>query len=284
MDDVEPMRKFSVGSVELGEELVFIAGPCVIEERDLTLRIAEGLAGLAVERGVGLIFKASYDKANRTAPSSFRGPGLDKGLKILAEVRETTGLPLLTDVHSPEEAQAAGEVVDCLQVPAFLCRQTDLITACARTGKPINVKKGQFLAPDDTHHIVAKLTGAGCDRVILTERGFSFGYHDLVVDLRSLSVMRDTGALVCYDATHSLQQPGGASGRTGGLRHLVPPLARAAVAFGVDAVFAETHPDPSHAKSDPATVWPLDTFGRLLDQLLALDELRRELGELNAGV
>ncbi len=281
---MEPMRKFSVGSVELGEELVFIAGPCVIEERDLTLLIAESLAGLAAERGVGLVFKASYDKANRTSLSSFRGPGLDEGLKILAEVRDVTGLPVLTDVHSPEEARAAGDVIDCLQVPAFLCRQTDLVIACARTGKPVNVKKGQFLAPDDTHHIVAKLTGAGCDRIILTERGFSFGYHDLVVDLRSLSVMRETGALVCYDATHSLQQPGGTSGRTGGLRHLVGPLARAAAAFGVDAVFAEAHPDPPRAKSDPATVWPLDTFGRLMDQLLAIDNLRRELGELDGRV
>lgn len=284
MDGVEPMRKFNVGLVELGEGLVFIAGPCVIEERELTLRIAVSLAGLAAERGVGLVFKASYDKANRTSPASFRGPGLDEGLRILSDVREETGLPVLTDVHTPGEAAAAGEVVDCLQVPAFLCRQTDLIVTCAGTGKPVNVKKGQFLAPDDTRHVVAKLTGAGCDRIILTERGYAFGYHDLVVDLRSLSAMRDTGALVCYDATHSLQQPGGASGKTGGLRCLIPPLARAAVAFGVDAVFAETHPDPHSAKSDPATVWPLESFGRLMDQLLAVDELRRELGELDAEV
>ncbi|MCX7021453.1 MAG: 3-deoxy-8-phosphooctulonate synthase [bacterium] len=277
---MEPRRQFNVGPVELGRDLVFIAGPCVVEDRDSTLRVAERLADLAMERGCGLIFKSSYDKANRTGGESFRGPGLEEGLRVLVEVREATGLPVLTDVHSPEEARAAGEVVDCLQVPAFLCRQTDLITACALTGKPVNVKKGQFLAPDDTRHIVAKLTAAGCDRIILTERGYAFGYHDLVVDLRSLAVMRETGALVCYDATHSLQQPGGSSGQTGGLRAFVPPLARAAAAFGVDALFAETHPDPSRAKSDPATVWPLDGFGRLMDQVLAVDGLRRELEKL----
>jgi len=277
---MEPQRQFKIGPVELGRELVFIAGPCVIEDRDSTLRVAERLFDLAMERGCGLVFKSSYDKANRTGGDSFRGPGLEEGLRVLAEVREATGLPVLTDVHSPEEARAAGEVVDCLQVPAFLCRQTDLITACAGTGKPVNVKRGQFLAPDDTRHIVAKLTAAGCDRIILTERGYAFGYHDLVVDLRSLAVMRETGALVCYDATHSLQQPGGTSGMTGGLRGFVTPLARAAAAFGVDALFAETHPDPPRAKSDPATVWPLDTFGQLMDQILAVDGLRRELEKL----
>ena len=281
---MEPQRQFNVGPVELGRELVFIAGPCVIEDRDSTLRVAERLAELARERGCGLIFKSSYDKANRTGGGSFRGPGMEEGLRVLAEFREATGLPVLTDVHSPEEARSAGEVADCLQVPAFLCRQTDLVTACARTGKPVNVKKGQFLAPDDTRHVVAKLTAAGCDRIILTERGYAFGYHDLVVDLRSLAVMRETGALVCYDATHSLQQPGGSTGQTGGLRVFVPPLARAAAAFGVDALFAETHPDPPRAKSDPATVWPLDTFGRLMDQVLAVDRLRRELGRLGPDV
>ncbi|HUT99643.1 MAG TPA: 3-deoxy-8-phosphooctulonate synthase [bacterium] len=281
---MEPLSVFNVGTVELGRELVFIAGPCVIEDRDSTLRVAERLADLAMERGCGLIFKSSYDKANRTGGESFRGPGLEEGLRVLVEVREAIGLPVLTDVHSPEEARAAGEVVDCLQVPAFLCRQTDLVTACALTGKPVNVKKGQFLAPDDTRHIVAKLTSAGCDRIILTERGYAFGYHDLVVDLRSLAVMREIGALVCYDATHSLQQPGGASGQTGGLRAFVPPLARAAAAFGVDALFAETHPDPPRAKSDPATVWPLNSFGRLMDQILAVDGLRRELGKLGPDV
>jgi len=281
---MEPLSVFHIGPVELGRELVFIAGPCVIEGRDSTLRIAERLFDLARERGCGLVFKSSYDKANRTAGSSFRGPGLEEGLRILAEVREATGLPVLTDVHSTEEARTAGGVVDCLQVPAFLCRQTDLVTACAETGRPVNVKKGQFLAPDDARHIVAKLTGAGCDKILLTERGFAFGYHDLVVDLRSLAEMRRTGALVCYDATHSLQQPGGSSGLTGGIRSLVPPLARAAAAFGVDALFAETHPDPLRAKSDPATVWPLDTFGQLMDQLLAVDRLRREFGELMSDV
>jgi 2-dehydro-3-deoxyphosphooctonate aldolase (KDO 8-P synthase) len=281
---VEPLKRFSIGGVGLGDRLVFIAGPCVVEDRDSTLRIAGRLAALSAERGVGLVFKASYDKANRTSGESFRGPGLQEGLRILSDVRDATGLPVLTDVHSPEEALTAGEVVDCVQLPAFLCRQTDLVTACARTGIPVNVKKGQFLAPDDTRHVVAKLTGAGCDRIILTERGFAFGYHDLVVDLRSLSAMRETGALVCYDATHSLQQPGGSSGLTGGLRCLVAPLARAAAAYGVDAIFVETHPDPPRARSDPATVWPLDSFGRLLDQLLALDGLRRELGELTCDV
>ena len=274
------MTPFNIASVKLGPGLVFIAGPCVIESRDHTLRIAERLRSLAEERGVGLVFKASYDKANRTSLTSFRGPGREEGLRILAAVRDETGLPILTDVHSPADARAAGEVVDCLQVPAFLCRQTDLIVAAARTGKPVSVKRGQFLAPDDTVHIVNKLRESGCEHPLLTERGYAFGYHDLVVDLRALTAMKATGAAVVFDATHSLQQPGGASGLTGGLRELTLPLARAAVAYGVDAIFAETHPDPPNAKSDPATVFPLEHFGRLMDQLIAVDELRRRLGEV----
>ncbi len=271
------MNPFNIASVKLGEQLVFIAGPCVIESHDHTLRIAERLRSLAEERNVGLVFKASYDKANRTSLTSFRGPGRDEGLRILAAVRDATGLPLLTDIHSPADARAAGEVVDCLQVPAFLCRQTDLIVAAAGTGRPVSVKRGQFLAPDDTVHIVNKLRESGCAHPLLTERGYAFGYHDLVVDLRALTAMKATGAAVVYDATHSLQQPGGASGLTGGLRELTLPLARAAVAYGVDAIFAETHPDPPNAKSDPATVFPLEQFGRLMDQLLAVDEVRRRL-------
>jgi len=271
------MNPFNISSVKLGEQLVFIAGPCVIESHDHTLRIAERLRSLAEERSVGLVFKASYDKANRTSLTSFRGPGRDEGLRILAAVRDETGLPLLTDIHSPADARAAGEVVDCLQVPAFLCRQTDLIVAAAQTGKPVSVKRGQFLAPDDTVHIVNKLRESGCANPLLTERGYAFGYHDLVVDLRALTAMKATGAAVVFDATHSLQQPGGASGLTGGLRELTLPLARAAVAYGVDAIFAETHPDPPKAKSDPATVFPLEQFGRLMDQLMAVDELRRRL-------
>jgi 2-dehydro-3-deoxyphosphooctonate aldolase (KDO 8-P synthase) len=276
----QPRDSFSIGDVELGGRLVFIAGPCVIEGRDFLLGLAEALAGLARERGVGLIFKASYDKANRTSIDSFRGPGLEEGLKLLDDVAEAAGLPVLTDVHSPAEARTAAKVVDALQVPAFLCRQTDLISAAGAAGKPVNVKRGQFLAPDDTDHVVAKLLAAGCDEIILTERGYTFGYHDLIVDLRSLVRMRRSGALVCYDATHSLQQPGGAAGRSGGLRRLAPPLARGAVACGVDAVFCEVHPDPAHARSDAATQLPLERFGALIDQLRALDELRRELGEL----
>jgi 2-dehydro-3-deoxyphosphooctonate aldolase (KDO 8-P synthase) len=276
----EPANRFQVGPVELGRRLALIAGPCVIEDRGFLLRLAEKLARVAAELEVGLIFKASYDKANRTSGSSFRGPGLEEGLRLLAEVRESTGLPVLTDVHSPTEAAASGEVVDIVQVPAFLCRQTDLVEACAATGLPVNVKRGQFLAPDDTAHIVGKLLDGGCRRIILTERGYSFGYHDLVVDLRALTAMRSTGALICYDATHSLQQPGGATGHSGGLRRLAPPLARAAVAYGVDTVFCEVHPDPQRAKSDAATQLPLERFAEFAGQLLAFDALRRELGEI----
>lgn len=280
MATMNPSGRFSVGEVRLGDGLALICGPCVIEEREGLLRLAEALAATARSLGLGLIFKASYDKANRTAGRSYRGPGLEEGLRLLEAVREATGLPVLTDVHTTEEAAAAGEVVDALQVPAFLCRQTSLIEACAETGLPVNVKRGQFLAPDDTAHIVEKLLSRGCAEIILTERGYSFGYHDLVVDLRSLTLMRATGALVCYDATHSLQRPGGAAGHSGGLRSLAPPLARAAVAYGVDLVFCEVHPEPGRALSDAATQLPLDHFAAFARQLKAVDELRRELGEI----
>jgi 2-dehydro-3-deoxyphosphooctonate aldolase (KDO 8-P synthase) len=232
-----------------GGELLLIAGPCVIEGEDFTLRHARRVADLSQKHGLPAVFKCSFDKANRTSGKSFRGPGLTEGLRVLAKVKAETGLPVLTDVHAEEQCAAAAAVVDVLQIPAFLCRQTDLILAAGRTGRAVNVKKGQFLAPEDMKNVVDKLRETGCRQILLTERGASFGYHNLVVDMRGLTVMRQF-APVCFDATHSVQQPGSQGSATGGDRSLAAPLARAAAAVGIDALFCEVHEDPDRALSD----------------------------------
>jgi 2-dehydro-3-deoxyphosphooctonate aldolase (KDO 8-P synthase) len=269
--------RLEIGPVVIGggAPLAVIAGPCVIESRDSALRHGERLAAIARDLGIGLIFKASYDKANRTSGGSFRGIGRDEGLAILAEVRAATALPVLTDVHERDDIAAVAEVVDVLQTPAFLCRQTDFIQAVARTGKPVNIKKGQFLSPWEMQHVVAKARDVGNARVLVTERGASFGYQNLVSDMRSLVVLGETGCPVVFDATHSVQLPGGAGTASGGQREFVPALARAAVAVGVDAVFLEVHEDPSRALSDAATSYPLAALPALLETLRAIDRAAR---------
>ena len=248
-------------SVVIGDGgLTLIAGPCVLEEPDRVLRIAEGLAQACADEGVGLVFKASFDKANRTSGNSPRGPGLDRGLAMLERVRNAIGAPVTTDVHLPRQAAAVADVVDLLQVPAFLCRQTDLLHACAATGRPVNVKKGQMVDPRTMGHAVAKLRAAGDGGVLLTERGTTFGHGDLVVDYRGLLWMREHEVPVVFDATHSVQRPSAGPGRSGGDRALAPALARAAVAIGVDALFAEVHDEPEAAWSDAATQLPLSGF------------------------
>lgn len=262
--------------IGLNEPLFVIAGPCVIESEALVLGVAERLRTIADRLGMLIIFKSSFDKANRSSNSSFRGPGLDEGLRILEKVRAETGLPLLTDVHDAEQVRAAAEVVDIVQTPAFLARQTDLIEAAGACGKVANIKKAQFMAPHDMAHVVAKARGAaeaiGREaRVIVTERGTSFGYNNLVTDLRGLVIMRDTGCPVVFDATHSVQLPGGRGASSGGQREFVPVLARGAVAVGVAGLFMETHPDPANALSDGPNAWPLDRLEPLLAELQALD-------------
>jgi 2-dehydro-3-deoxyphosphooctonate aldolase (KDO 8-P synthase) len=259
---------------------VFFAGPCVIESRAHALKMAKELRKVFADAGVAdrLVYKSSFDKANRSAGASFRGPGIERGLAILSEVKEKTDLPILTDVHEPEQCAIVAEVADVLQIPAFLCRQTDLILAAAATKKAVNVKKGQFLAPDDCRQIVDKCHAAGNTNVMLTERGTTFGYHNLVVDFRGLPMMRALGVPVIYDATHSLQLPGGLGKETGGSREYAPPLARAAASVGVDGYFFEVHDNPAHAKSDRATQLPLASLPKFLSDLLAFDELRRTTG------
>ena len=252
-----------------GRPLVFIAGPCVIESPEHVLRMARTLRGIAAELGLTLVFKASYDKANRSSLESYRGPGMDEGLAALAEARRATGLAVLTDVHEPEQAAVAAAVVDVLQVPAFLCRQTDLLLASGATGKPVNVKKGQFMAPHDMAHPVDKVRSTGNRAVTLTERGSSFGYNNLVVDLRSLAIMRRI-APVIFDVTHSLQLPGGLGNATGGVKEFALHLARGAVAAGCDGIFAEVHDDPAHALSDAPTQLSIDEFRTLVTQVLAI--------------
>ena len=253
-----------------------IAGPCVIESRDLALEVAERVKAITDPLGIRYIFKASYDKANRSSGGSFRGPGVEGGLEVLAEVKRTLNLPVLTDIHESQQAAAVAEVVDVLQIPAFLCRQTDLLLAAAEavrgTEKVINVKKGQFLAPWDMAQVVKKLRDAGVDNLWLTERGSSFGYNTLVVDYRGLPQMQELGCPVIFDATHSVQQPGGRGTSTGGQREFVAPLARAAVAVGVDGLFMEVHPDPDNALSDGPNMVPLHRLDALLRQLLAIRE------------
>jgi 2-dehydro-3-deoxyphosphooctonate aldolase (KDO 8-P synthase) len=267
----------TAGAVTIGSgrSLAFICGPCVIESEAHAVETALELRDIAARAGVPLVFKASYDKANRTSLSSFRGPGLDAGLKTLAEVGARTGLPLLTDIHEAAHAAPAAGVVDVLQIPAFLCRQTDLLVAAAVTGKTVNVKKGQFLAPRDMRHVVAKLEGAGARGILLTERGSTFGYNNLVVDMRALPMMRELGRPVVFDVTHSLQLPGAGDGVTAGLAEYIEPLARAGVAVGVDAVFLEVHQDPSRARSDAANALRLDRLEGLMRQLVELDRIAK---------
>ncbi|WP_137861300.1 MULTISPECIES: 3-deoxy-8-phosphooctulonate synthase [unclassified Sphingomonas] len=266
---------------EIGNDrrLFLIAGPCVLESEQLALDIASTLATLARRLGILVIFKASFDKANRTSRASFRGPGLDQGLEILAKVRAETGLPVLTDVHEVWQVAPVAQVADVLQIPAFLARQTDLITAAGRSGRPVNIKKGQFMAPSDMAHVrdkaarAAAEAGLGEDRFLLCERGTCFGYNNLVNDMRGLAIMADTGAPVVFDATHSVQLPSGQGDRSGGERGFVPLLSRAAVACGIAGLFLETHPDPDSALSDGPNAWPLAQMEPLIEQLLALDAL-----------
>ena len=265
------MKQVKVGGVVFGgKRLAFIAGPCVIESVAGTMDLAARLVRLARELDVPLVFKASFDKANRTSVDSYRGPGLAEGLAVLKEVRDRFGVPVLTDIHEPGQAAVAAEFVDILQIPAFLCRQTDLVVAAAETGKVVNVKKGQFVSPWDMEHAVNKLRGAGTEKILLTERGASFGYNNLVVDMRALPVLRGLGCPVIYDATHSVQLPGGAGGSSGGQREFIPPLARAAMAAGIDGLFLEVHPDPDRALCDGPNSLPLAGVEGLLRQLLAI--------------
>ncbi|MCH8997483.1 MAG: 3-deoxy-8-phosphooctulonate synthase [Proteobacteria bacterium] len=271
-------RHVQIGDLTLGNDrpLVLIAGPCVLESRAHALEMSRALAEMAAKLGIGLIYKTSFDKANRTSLKSDRGLGLEEGLPILAEVRAVSGLPVLTDVHAPEQCAPVAEVVDVLQIPAFLCRQTDLLVAAAQTGKAINVKKGQFLAPWDMKNVVAKIDGAGNANVLVTERGASFGYNTLVSDMRSLPIMAaETGCPVVFDATHSVQQPGGQGTTSGGQREFVPVLARAAVAVGVAAVFMETHQDPDNAPSDGPNMVPLEEMPALIETLLEFDRIAK---------
>ncbi len=264
-------------AVELGARapLALIAGPCVVEGREFTVELAGRLHEICIARQLPFVFKASYDKANRSSLASVRGPGRDSGLEILAAVRRALGVPVTTDVHLPEDAAQVADVVDLLQIPAFLCRQTDLLVAAARTGRPVNVKKGQFVAPDDMANVVTKLTSSGAAGVVLTERGTSFGYHMLVNDMRGLPIMRRLGVPVVFDATHSVQLPGGLGHASGGQREFVEPLARAAVAVGVDALFLEVHPDPEHAPSDGPNAVRLSDLPALLDRVCAIDRAAR---------
>jgi 2-dehydro-3-deoxyphosphooctonate aldolase (KDO 8-P synthase) len=277
MPGVEPVELAPgvwIGGIGGGGPLPVIAGPCVIESEELVVGMARRLAAMAGRLGVPLIFKSSFDKANRSSLGSFRGPGLEEGLRILGIVKKETGLPVLTDVHEPHQCQPAAEVCDVLQIPAFLCRQTDLVVAAAQTGRAVNVKKGQFMAPDDLLKIVEKARASGSGGVTVTERGVSFGYHNLVVDMRSFAMLHEDGIPVIYDVTHSLQLPGGGA-ESGGLRRYAEPLARAAVAAGADGVFLEVHPDPEHARSDAAVQLDPERAERLLASLIAV---RRVVG------
>ena len=264
-----------IGNFTFGNgELALMAGPCSLESLELGLEVARTMKNLCAERGVFYIFKASFDKANRTSISSWRGPGLEKGLKWLAKIKEDLKIPVMTDIHEHWQAEEAGKTADIIQIPAFLCRQTDLLTAAAMTGKVLNIKKAQFLAPEDMANVVEKCREAGNGRVLLCERGTSMGYHRLVVDMSSLVTMRALGCPVVFDATHSVQKPGALGGASGGDRSMALPLARAAAAVGIDALFVETHPDPDSAKSDGPNMIPLSEMGDFLDQVLAIHKAR----------
>ncbi len=271
-------RTVRIGAIEVGNDrpFVLIAGPCQIESRGHALEVATGLAAISSRTGVPVIYKSSFDKANRTSATAARGIGIEQGLAILAEVRDVTGLPVLTDVHTAEQCVQAARAVDVLQIPAFLCRQTDLLIAAGETGRAINVKKGQFLAPWDMVNVAAKIAGTGNRNILLCERGASFGYNTLVSDMRSLPIMARTGYPVVFDATHSVQQPGGQGTSSGGQREFAPVLARAALAVGVAAVFIETHPDPDQAPSDGPNMIPLRQMEALVTRLLAFDRLAKQ--------
>ena len=262
------MKDIKVGNVIFGKDnLGIIAGPCVIENRDHSLEMSYGIKEVSEDVGIPIIFKSSFDKANRTSIKSFRGPGIQEGMRILSDVKTETGLKVLTDIHSPDQAGLVSDVVDIIQIPAFLSRQTDLLIAAAKTGKPINIKKGQFLAPWDVEHIVKKMEESGSQNILLTDRGTQFGYNNLVADMRAIPLMKQFGYPVIFDATHSAQLPGGSGGHSSGMRDMIPTLARAAVAAGCNGVFMEVHNNVDKAKSDAATQWPLDKLASLLIEL-----------------
>ena len=262
------MRDIKVGNVIFGKDnLGIIAGPCVIENRDHSLEMSYAIKEVSDDVGIPIIFKSSFDKANRTSIKSFRGPGIQEGMRILSDVKTETGLKVLTDIHSPDQAGLVSDVVDIIQIPAFLSRQTDLLIAAAKTGKPINIKKGQFLAPWDVEHIVKKMEESGSQNILLTDRGTQFGYNNLVADMRAIPLMKQFGYPVIFDATHSAQLPGGSGGHSSGMRDMIPTLARAAVAAGCNGVFMEVHNNVDQAKSDAATQWPLDKLATLLIEL-----------------
>jgi 2-dehydro-3-deoxyphosphooctonate aldolase (KDO 8-P synthase) len=271
------VKEVVVDSIKIGEgnPLVLIAGPCVIEDKESCCKVAEMLVSIAKKHSIPFIFKTSYDKANRTSAHSFRGPGLRKGLEILKSIKEGLGVPILSDVHCVEEVEQVAKVVDVIQIPAFLCRQTDLVQKVASTQLVVNVKKGQFLAPQDIKYVVEKITLCGNERILLTERGTTFGYNNLVVDMRSISIMRSIGFPVLFDATHSVQLPGGAGSQSSGEREFVFPLARAAVAAGCDGLFVEVHPQPDAALCDGANMLSIEELQKLLPQTMAIDELMR---------
>lgn len=262
------MRDIKVGNVIFGKDnLGIIAGPCVIENRDHSLEMSYAIKEVSEDVGIPIIFKSSFDKANRTSIKSFRGPGIQEGMRILSDVKTETGLKVLTDIHSPDQAGLVSDIVDIIQIPAFLSRQTDLLIAAAKTGKPINIKKGQFLAPWDVEHIVKKVEESGSQNILLTDRGTQFGYNNLVADMRAIPLMKQFGYPVIFDATHSAQLPGGSGGHSSGMRDMIPTLARAAVAAGCNGVFMEVHNNVDKAKSDAATQWPLDKLATLLIEL-----------------
>lgn len=279
------VKKVKVGDITIGEgRFVLVAGPCVLESLELALEVAAEVKNMCDDLGLAYIFKSSFDKANRTSIHSFRGPGLDVGLGWLEQVKSRLGVPVLTDIHESNQAELAAQVVDVIQIPAFLCRQTDLLVSAAETGKPLNIKKAQFMSPYDIRFVLEKARESGNDKVILCERGVAFGYNELVVDFRSIPIMRSFGCPVMFDATHSVQMPGGLGGVSGGDRRFVSPLARAAVSIGIDALFMEVHPSPNEAKSDGPNMIALSDLRDLLGQLVALDDLvKGKLGYVDVG-
>ncbi len=268
-----PDDRYLVGP---GRPLLLLAGPCVLESGELAWDIAREMKAICARLGISYVFKASFDKANRTSLESFRGPGLENGLRQLGRIRSEVGVPVVSDIHESSQVEMAADLLDIIQIPAFLCRQTDLLVAAAKSGVTVNLKKGQFVAPWDMVHAVGKIRAAGCDRLLLTERGTSFGYNNLVVDMRSLPVLRQMGCPVIFDTTHSVQLPGGQGASSGGQREFIPPLARAAMGAGIDGLFMEVHPDPDKALCDGPNSWPLDRVEALLKQLLAI---RAAIGE-----
>jgi 2-dehydro-3-deoxyphosphooctonate aldolase (KDO 8-P synthase) len=279
------VKKVKVGDITIGEgRFVLVAGPCVLESLEMALEVAAEVKNMCDDLGLAYIFKSSFDKANRTSIHSFRGPGLEVGLRWLEQVKSMIGVPVLTDIHEPNQAELAARVVDVIQIPAFLCRQTDLLVSAAETGKPLNIKKAQFMSPYDIRFVLEKARESGNDKVILCVRGVAFGYNELVVDFRSIPIMRSFGCPVMFDATHSVQMPGGLGGVSGGDRRFVSPLARAAVSIGIDALFMEVHPSPNEAKSDGPNMIALSDLRDLLGQLVALDDLvKGKLGYVDVG-